>query len=179
MRNIISRTFNTNFVTCLVYDNSKVVTAIVSVPVGFNTSEQAERYIRKNNLVSGKLISVESIEKVSATYGMEESTFIAHAKPFEERSKETRNLVTKNVTGLVGELLYMSENHTIERKVISVPKSYEKKLDAYARLAAQSFGKGITIENVKTITSLFGMTEQEFVKLGRPMKDNLHFVDEK
>lgn len=179
MRNIISRTFNTNFVTCLAYDNSKVVSAIVSVPAGFNTSEQAERYIRKNNLVSGKLISVEKIEKVSATYGMEESTFIANAKPFEERSKETRNLVTKNVSGLVGELLYMTENHTIERKTVAVPKAYEKKLDAFARIAAQDFGKGITVENVKTVTSLFGMTEQEFVKLARPMRDNLHFADEK
>lgn len=177
MRNIISRSFDKNMVDTLCYDNGNIVQSVVFIPTGFATPEQAERYIRKNNLVSGKLISVEKITRISNTYGMEISTFLAHATPYDERSKDTRNLVTKNITSKVGELLYMTSDYKLERTTVVIPDN-TKNLDKYAQLKAPKGTKGVTIENIREITCLYGMTESDFIAHAKPMIDNNHFAIE-
>ena len=95
MRNTITRSFVKLSCDCIVYKDGKTVKEIVTIPYGYNTTDSAEKYIRKNVALDGKLVMVESVSKVSALYGMDESEFIKLAKVVTERSKETRDCINE------------------------------------------------------------------------------------
>ena len=174
MRNTITRTFNRNICTCALYKDGKITEAKVTVPYGFNTPESAERFIRKNTDLDGaKLAAVDNIETVSDLFGMDETTFIEKAKIVDERSKDTRNCITKTVVGNIGTLIYMNAERKVCEKQVSV--DIKRKLDKQAKELAPDGCIGITIENIKERTALYAMTEAEFIKYARPMKDHQHY----
>ena len=176
MRNTITRSFVKNLCKCIVYKDNKTHEETVVIPYGFNTDFSAEKYIRKNNLVDGKLAAVIHIEKVSALYGMDESDFIKLGKRVDERTKETRNCITKTVNGLVGTLVYMDAKHNIQYMSVRVQKGVN--LDKQARALAPNGCKGITIENIKEDACLYTMDEATFIKNARPMRDHQHYITE-
>jgi len=179
MRNTITRSFTTCLATCKVYENGKLLDVIVTLPDFCNLPYTAEKYIRKNPAsISGKLVEVTKIDKQITLYGMEESDFLKYAKPFEQRGKETRNMITKTVKGFIGEYLYMStDNHELCRRSVSVPTDMQGKLDKYAKSIELDNEKAITIENLKPIEALYGMSESDFRKYGRKMVDHQHFAE--
>lgn len=179
MRNTITRSFTTCFATCKVYENGKLMEAIVALPDFCTTIRHAEKYIRKNtSLISGKLVEVSQIDKQVTLYGMDEGVFILYAKPCEQRGKETRNQVTKTVKGFIGDYLFMStETHELHKRSVSVPSDMSGKLDKYAKTIEQAGEKAITIENLKPVESLYAMSETDFRKYGKKMIDHQHYVE--
>lgn len=173
MRNTITRTFNKNQASVLVYVDGKVTESVCLIPAGFNTVESAEKFIRKNVQLEGKLVTVAKVDKVSTLYGMEEDDFIKYAKQVDERSKETRGLITKTVNGLMGELVYMDKDHAIKTIPVMVKKS--DKLDKVAREKAPNGCFGITLENIKEVSTLYAMSESDFIKYAREMVDYQHY----
>lgn len=175
MRNTITRSFVKLSCDCIVYKDGKTVKEIVTIPYGYNTTDSAEKYIRKNVALDGKLVMVESVSKVSALYGMDESEFIKLAKVVTERSKETRDCITKTVNGRVGTLVYMDEKRAIlEKDVFIDPK---RNLDKQARELAPKGCKGITIENIRDSEALYVLDERTFIENARPMSDHQHYIN--
>ena len=179
MRNTITRSFTTIFASCKVYESGKLLDAIVALPDFCTLVSTAEKYIRKNpSVISGKLVEVTELNKQSELYGMDESDFIRLAKPFENRSKDTRNLITKTVRGYIGDYLYMdTTSHQLATRKVSVPAGMSAKLDKYAKSIEQENEKAITIENLVPVESLYGMSEADFRKYGKKMVDHQHYAE--
>lgn len=179
MRNTITRSFVTVFASCKVYESGKLLDAIVALPDFCTLVSTAEKYIRKNpSVISGKLVEVTELNKQSELYGMDEADFIAHAKPYENRSKDTRNLITKTVKGFIGEYLYMDvTSRQLATRKVSVPADMSAKLDKYAKSIEQENEKAITIENLVPVESLYGMSESDFRKYGKKMVDHQHYAE--
>lgn len=174
MRNTISRTFVKNACTCVIYANGKMSEQLVIIPADFNTEEKAEKYIRKNVQLDGKLASVDKIEKSEQLRGMDESKFIQLAKVVDGRSKETRDFVSKNVTALFGTLVYMDKERKLHEQLVRVDG--KRNLDKQARELAPNDCKGITIENVHEQSALYVMDENTFIENSKPMIDHQHYV---
>lgn len=178
MRNTITRTFTTVYADSLVFENGKVIQSMAIVPDTCKDNASAEKYIRKHGLVSGKLISVEKLSTVEQLYGMEESEFLKFAHPVVARSKETRNMISKNVETFVGNLVYMDvATREIREREVTVPANYEKRLDKFAQLAAEANEKGITIENVHKVASLYVISEADFIAHSKKMIDHQHYAE--
>lgn len=179
MRNTITRTFVTNFATCLAYENGKLMETVIALPDTCTLTGFAEKYIRKNpSVISGKLVEVIGIKRVTTLYGMDESDFIKNAKIYDVRGKDTRNLITKTVKGFTGDYLFMNtETRSIEKRVVSVPADMSGKLDKYAKSIEQTGEKAITIENLKPVNALYGMTENEFKARAKRMVDHQHYAE--
>ena len=174
MRNTITRTFNKIAAACLVFNNGKIVEQEIIVPAVNNTTALAEKYIRKNpDKVNGKLVDVVSVKVISTLYGMDESDFINLAKKVDERSKETRGMISKTVNGYIGTLLYMDEKRKVCDKLVTFSKGEKLK-----NVAADNTPKGckpIDIENVEETSALFVMSEADFIANSREMVDHQHY----
>lgn len=179
MRNTITRTFSVSLASCKVYENGALLDCIIALPDSCGNTVAAEKYIRRNpSVISGKLVDVLSVDKETTLYGMDESDFLMYAKLYEQRGKETRNMITKTVKGFIGEYLYMStDSHELCRRNVSVPPDMSKKLDKYAKSIEQEGEKAITIENLRPIEALYGMSESDFRKYGKKMVDHQHYAD--
>lgn len=173
MRNTITRTFNKTLAKCLVYVDNSISERAVFIPYGFNTTELAERYIRKNVQLDEKLVDVISVETVSTLYGMDESDFITLATVVDERSKETRGMISKTVQGYIGTLLYMNEQRKVCEKLVTFTKG--EKLATVARENTPDGCKPIDIENIKETSALFVMSEEKFIANAREMTDHQHY----
>ena len=178
MRNTITRTMTTVNAESLVYVDGKIISSIITVPVTCKDTAMAEKIIRKRGLENGKLISVEKLSTVERLYGMEEADFLKFAHPVVARSKETRNMISKNVETLVGTLVFMDvASREIREREVTIPANYEKRLDKYAQVIAQPNEKGITIENVHKVASLYVISEADFIAHSKKMIDHQHYAE--
>jgi len=179
MRNTITRTFSVSLATCKVYESGALLDCIIALPDSCGNPVAAEKYIRRNpSIISGKLVEVSKIDKETTLYGMDENDFLKYARPYQQRGKETRNMITKTVKGYIGDYLYMStDNHELCKRSVSVPVDMAKKLDKYAKSIELENEKAITIENLKPIEALYAMSESDFRKYGKKMVDHQHYAD--
>lgn len=177
MRDTITRTFMKNVCLCAVYADGKIHNESVTIPYGYNSEESAEKYIRRNVQLNGKLASVLSVEKSESLYGMSESDFVNLAKVVDARSKGTRDCVTKTVVGKAGTLVYMDKEYNVHRdkEVFVDPK---RKIDVQAKAMSPVGCIGITIENIHDTEALYVMDEATFIANARPMIDHQHYKAE-
>ena len=165
-KTIISRTISDNHVKGLCVDlkTRTVIEWEDRIPVKYDTPEKALAFVRKNNPT---IVSILSVEKVENLIGMYESDFIANGVKFDERSKETRGLITKEISVKSAKCMVVDS----DRKVIDVtyPNCDSEKA---ARKAASDddklFVQLIVIEETK---QLYGMETAKFESLAKPMKD--------
>lgn len=180
MRNTITRTFITVYADCTCYNvqEKKPYDAMILVPDSCINTNMAEKYLRKTMTGNDKLVTVNSLSKSSTLYGMEESDFIKFAAPVEARSKETRNMITKTVNAIVGTYVYMDmSSREIKERSVSVPTYFADKLDKYAKKIEQDGEKAITIENCKTVSALYAISEAVFRREAREMVDHQHYKE--
>lgn len=179
MRNTITRTFTTNFATCTVYENGKLMESVVALPDTCTLPGFAEKYIRKNpSIISGKLVEVTSVKKVSTLYGMDETDFIKFATPVEARSKDTRDKITKTVNAYKGTFLYMNAvSRAVESREISIPADMKNKLDKYMKTIERENEKAIMIEDVTPVAALYAMSEHDFKAHAKRMTDHQHYAE--
>lgn len=167
---IISRTVKSVNAVCKFFADDSVHTISVQLPAHCNTTNIAERYIRKNNpgIIPGKLIFVERVESSEKLIGMELDDFIANATKVSERSKDTRNCVTKEVQAFSGTALYMDETQSIKETVVTIPQGVAN-VDAYVRKNYKFDGYYITTKNITPVSALYAMDEKVFASLAKPM----------
>lgn len=177
MRNTITRSFVKNSCACIVYKDGKTHDEVIVIPYGFNDIDAADKYIRRKVSIDGKLVLVKSIEKTSALFGMDESQFIKLAKIVPERSKETRDFISKTVIGKAGTLVYMDKEYVVHRDM-EVFVDAKRKLDVQAKELAPADCIGITVENIHETQALYVLDEQTFIENARPMRDHQHYINE-
>lgn len=179
MRNTITRTFITMFATCTVYEDGKLMESVVALPDTCTLTGIAEKYIRKHPaVISGKLVEVKEIKKVTALYGMDETDFIKFATPVTARSKETRDKITKTVNAYKGTLLYMDTvSRAVNSRDVSIPADMKNKLDKYMKTIERENEKAIMIENVTPVAALYAMSEHDFKAHAKRMTDHQHYVE--
>ncbi len=180
MRNTITRSFVKNLCTVTVYSGGNLSEKKIYIPCGYNDNSSAERYIRRNNLdIGGKLVEVNSIEKISSLYGMEESTFIKLARVVVERSKDTRNAITKTVISNSAIMVCMTGIRTIEEVYITYPTNMGKKeLASFIDTILPDGYKFIELTDIKKSEKLYALDEETFIKNAKPMSDHFHYMDE-
>ena len=171
---IISRTIINNIAHTLVFDMDKkaISDTVVILPAAVNTVDKAEKYIRKHDslLTGEKLVSVESIEKLENLVGMYLDTFMVNADKVDERSKDTRDCVTKLVTALEAVALYMDKDRNVKERKVIVPMGTSN-IDAYVSKNRQFDGKFITVASTKEVSQLYAMSEAKFISLAKPMRN--------
>lgn len=181
MRNTISRTFTSTVATCLVFDtnDNKVLETVVTLSNVDNKADEVEKFLRKNpDRIVGKLIMVKDVSVKSELIGMDETDFIKYATPVQERTKETRGMISKTVNTLCGTLKYMdTTDNTIKEKIVTVPEKYKNNPDKYAYNLATATEKPFMITDLKNVSSLFVMNELEFRTLGKPMVNHQKYVE--
>lgn len=169
---IIRRTIEKKTATGLFMDAFRQIEErSFDIPENIKSEEQAEKWYRKN--YNGKLVEVLSIDTDSKLYGMEEADFCRISKAFTERSKETRGLITKNVSTTNAKCLVMDNNRTI-KEVVYVGVDNEKKARKASSFAGDKF---IEILELLKSETLYGCTNEEFISNARLMKDDFHFAD--
>lgn len=170
MEKIIRRTIEEKKAKALVMgENREVVEKIFNVPAKVKTNKDAEKFLRKNNKEE-KIIEVLSIETKEELFGMTETEFMKNGTLFEERSKENRNMVTKNIVTKIAKVLVMTPDRKINETLL-VGVENEKQ----ARKALSSSEKFIDILSVNEDSKLYGMTREKFAEIARPMIDEFHF----
>ena len=175
---IISRTIVNNVAHCLVFDSDSksIHDSVVFVPASVNTVERVEKYIRKNNAVVGKLVSVEAVDRLESLVGMYLDTFMENATKVDERSKETRDSITKTVTVLECVALYMDSDRNVKEHKVIVPVGTTN-IDGYVRKNCEFDGMFITVASSKEISELYAMDERKFIALAKPMKNKFQLDD--
>lgn len=178
-KSIISRTIINNMAHGIVYNEDKkaVEEFTAFLPAAVNTTERAEKFIRKNNLpIGGKLVSVDSLEKSELLIGMYLDTFVANAVKVSERSKETRNTITKTVIANECVCLYMTDNREVKETTVIVPSGCTN-FDGYVRKNCKFDGKFIEVSEVHEISELYSMDENKFIELAKPMKNKFQLAE--
>ena len=178
-KSIISRTIirNVAHVTLYKSDTKAISESVVIVPASVATVEKAERFIRKSNRfpVGIKLVSVDSIEKMETLVGMYLNTFVDNAIKVDERSKETRDAITKTVVAMKATVLYMTPDRKINETSVVIPQNVN--YENYIRKNVSLDGRFIEIVSLEEVSTLYAMDEATFVNLAKPMKNKFQLDD--
>lgn len=176
---IISRTIirNAAHVTAYKAATKEIFDSVVLVPASAATVDKAERFIRKNNRFADgiKLVSVDSIEKMETLVGMYVDTFVANATKVDERSKETRDAITKTVVAMKATILYMTPDRKVNETSVVIPQNIN--YESYIRKNVTLDGRFIEIVNLEEVSTLYAMDEATFIRLAKPMKNKFQIDD--
>ena len=173
MRDTITRTFSKTVANCTIYMYGKISTKNYAIPSTITDADKAKRYLEKNVKTGEIIVKVEKLAKLDELRGMPEKLFMKLARVVSERSKETRNDITKNVIGFAGELLYMTPDYKIESMAVNYGK--KEKLESVMKFYVPDGCNPIKIENVKECETLYAMDEKTFYENSRPMTDHQHY----
>ena len=173
MRNTVTRTFAKTVAETVVYVDGKIGKKSFAIPASITDSAVAKRYLERNVKSGEIIVTVEKLNRIEELRGMPENVFIKLARIVPERSKETRNDITKNVVGLRGEMLYMTADYKIERMTVTFGK--KDKLNEVMKFYAPVNCSPIKIENVTECETLYAMDEKTFYENSRPMVDHQHY----
>lgn len=169
---IIRRTIKTSLAKALFMDaNRQIEERDFNIPANVKTPEQAEKWYRKN--FNGKLIEVEEIVTLEKLFGMDEELFVMKATAYEQRSKETRDLITKNVKVHSAKCLVMTSDRKV-KEVFYANVRNEKQARARAAVCGDKF---IEIIELSEDEILYGISYADFINNAKPMVDDFHFAD--
>lgn len=181
-KEIISRTLNTNYAACTFLNDKRVVvnTELV-VPARYDTAEKAEKYIRKNiNIRDGwRFVGVDSIRTESTLKGMYLDDFIKNATKVKERSKDTRDCITKEVSAFYAHYEYIEGRDILEAET-RIPATSAKSIesaDKYIRKTKEHYGKFIGTLKIVETQSIYAMPEETFAALSQSMADRFHIAE--
>ena len=162
---IISRTVKTCTVNALKVDTqSRTVSEVkLAIDSKYDTVEKAIGYFLKADRTICDVLSVNINEEL---IGMTESDFIKYGKVFEERSKENRGMVSKVVKFRSSVCMIVNKERKVES--ISVASVDEKAIRKYCDTIGVKF---VMVEKTEETEKLVCMTQEDFVKHSRPMKD--------
>lgn len=173
MRDTLTRTFSKMIANCVVYIDGKLDKKSFAIPANINDRDVAKRFLERKVKDSGVIVTVEKLERLEELRGMPEKLFIKLARIVPERSKETRNDITKNVIGFRGEMVYMTPEYKIERMTVTFGK--KDKQNEVMKYYVPDNCSPIKIENITECETLYAMDEKTFYENSRPMVDHQHY----
>lgn len=181
-KEIISRTVKQNIAKVTYLNADKiVVNSEIPVPERYNTEEKAEKFIRKNKICPDgwKIVCVDEIKTLSALVGMYIDEFMRYATYVPERSKETRDCVTKEIVSYYAHYEYLNGRDICEAE-IRIPATAakdEESADKYLRKTKEYYGKFIGTTQILTSKAIYALDENRFAELARPMLDRFHISE--
>lgn len=163
---IISRTITTTSCKALAVnlEDRSVKEITCNVPSKYETAEKALAYLRKDNSL---IVSVLSVEKIEKLVGMYEEDFIANATAFDNRSKENRGMISKEVTAKTAHVLEVTPDRQVKDAYYigcDSEKTARKACDKHGTLFVQLVG-------ITETKQLYAMDATKFEQLAKPMKD--------
>ena len=165
-KTIISRTIKANSVKALSVniEDRTVNEKTFTIPVKYSTIDSAFNFIRKSDSTVVSVLSVDTMEKLVGIY---ESDFVKNAVAFDERSKDNRGMVSKEVTEYSAHIMAVDS----DRKVVDLwvhGASDEKQSRKYCADNGYLFVQMVSVDTTK---QLYAMPVDKFEQLARPMKD--------
>lgn len=176
MRNTVTRSFIKNVCSCTIYKDGKLSEENILIPCGYNDIAAAERYIKRHDMTTGKLVEVYKIDKLAELYGMEEADFIRLATVVNERDKTTRDSITKTIKSYAATLTYMTVDRKIADIEIAIPASLGKReYNTYIHSVTPNGGKPIEVKDKHEVEKIYALSESDFIANARPMTDHFHY----
>lgn len=181
-KEIISRTVKQNIAKVTYLNADKiVVNSEIPVPERYNTEEKAEKYIRKNNICPDgwRFVCVDELRTVSALLGMYIDEFMRVATYVPERSKDTRDCVTKEIIAYFAHYEYLDGRNICEAetRIPAAAAKDEESADKYLRKTKEYNGKLIGTTQILTSKAIYALDENCFAELARPMLDRFHISE--
>lgn len=173
MRETVTRTFAKMVADCVVYVDGKIAKKSYAIPANITGNPQAKRFLERNVKSGEIIVTIEELKRAEELRGMPEKLFIKLARIVPERSKETRNDITKNVIGFRGEMVYMTPDYKIERMTVTFGK--KDKQNEVMKYYVPDNCSPIKIENITECETLYAMDEKTFYENSRPMVDHQHY----
>ena len=165
-KSIISRTITTTTCKALVVNlgDRSVNEQLFSIPSKYDTVDKALACLRKDNTM---IVSVLSVEKTEKLVGMYEEDFIKNATAFDERSKENRGMISKEVTVKTAHVLEVTPDRQV-KDAYYIGCDSEKT----ARKACSDHGNlFVQLVDVTETKQLYAMDAAKFEQLAKSMKD--------
>ena len=173
MRETVTRTFAKTVANAVVYIDGKLDKKSYAIPANIDDKDAAKRFLERKVKTGEIIVTVEKLDRLEELRGMPEKLFIKLARIVPERSKETRNDVTKRVIGIRGEMLYMTPNYKVERMTVTFGKK-DKRSDVMDYYVPDNCSP-IKIENETECETLYALDEKTFYENSRPMIDHQHY----
>lgn len=165
-KSIISRTITTTTCKALSVnlEDRSVKEISCNVPAKYDTTDKALAFLRKDNSL---IVSVLSVEKIEKLVGMYEDDFIANATAFDNRSKENRGMVSKEVTVKTAHVLEVTSDRQV-KDAYYIGCDNEKT----ARKACADHGTlFVQLVGINETKQLYAMDAAKFEQLAKPMRD--------
>lgn len=165
-KTIISRTFKASKANVLKVDieNRSVSEKSVVINGKFDTIEKAEKYFAKHDAT---VVSVLNVETIESLMGMLESDFIRLATAFDERSKENRGMISKEITVKSVNVMVVDKDRNV-KDVTYVGIDNEKDARKVCKENGEMFVK---INHIEEYKQLMCMEVTTFLENAKPMID--------
>ena len=162
---IISRTIKNSTATVLKVDTEKRTVSELTVVVNsdIDTVDKAMSYFLKKDRT---IVDVLSVDTVETLVGMTVADFVKYGTVFEERSKENRGMISKVVKCRSAVCMVVDKDRKV--KSITVASDNEKAIRNYCDSNDLKF---VMIEKTEETEKLVCMSQSDFIKYARPMKD--------
>lgn len=164
-KTIITRTFKCARVNVLKVDieNRKVSEVITTIDGKFDTIEKAEKYFAKHD---NTIVSVISLEVIESLMGMYETDFIRLGKTYDERSKENRGMISKEVTFKSASVMVVDKDRNVRDVIYMV----ENEKDA-RKVCKENGEMYVKINHIEEHKQLICMDVTTFLENASPMTD--------
>lgn len=164
-KTIISRTFKCARVNALKVDieNREVFEDSIVIDWKYDTVEKAEKYFAKHD---NTVVSVISVDVLESLMGMYESDFIRIGKAYDERSKENRGMISKEVTFKYASVMVVDK----ERNVKDVIYMVDNEKDA-RKVCKENGEMFVKINHIEEHKQLICMDVLTFLENAIPMSD--------
>ena len=165
-KSIISRTITTTSCKALAVNlaDRSVSEQDFTIPAKYDTTEKALAFLRKDNSL---IVSVLSVNKTEKLVGMYEDDFVKEAIAFDNRSKDNRGMISKEISIKSAHVLEVTPERQV--KDAYYVGAYDEKT---ARKACTDNGMlFVQLVNVTETKQLYAMDAVKFEKLAKPMRD--------
>lgn len=163
---IISRTFKQSIVDVLKVDvDSRTVKEVkIAIDSKYDTTESAEKYLRKTDTT---IVSVLSVEVKEELRGMLETDFVKYGKSYEIRSKDNRGMVSKEVTIKTASVMVVND----KREVVDISVPFAGTEKGLRKACADIGVTFVKLNRIEESKQLVCMSQSDFYKLSKPMVD--------
>lgn len=173
MSNLITRSFSCTSFDATIFNREKKTLETVHKIVS-GSFKDTDSLMKNLSKTCKDVLDVENIKVIDSLYGMTVSDFICYGQKFETRSKETRGLITKQIDTKVFTVKVYDK---ISKQMIDTDVTVDDE-----KQIAKNIPSNYTLLEVvscETTSAIYGMKEEMFVELAKPMIDHFHFVEEK
>lgn len=171
----ITRTITTRTAVCTAVKNENGKKTLESVtvcgiPAKYDSEEKALRFVKKSNPA---VAMIDELTEVTALYAMTEEDFSEKAIPAKERSKETRDTISKELFRKIAVCTVVTKERTLVEECYSIPNRFTDTVKA-CNYCRKHYGNHIiSVDEIRLEKQLAYMTIADFIANAevRPLRE--------